>query len=139
MKMLWIIYAFVAMLCLTVMVLIETKVTRIESSSILINMYIFGLAFIGFLFLALRGGRLTMPSTAIYLLVIVAVIAVAMNFFAIESLRLAPNPGYPKTIKALSAVLVTLFAVVFLGSKLTMIKFISVLVTILGIVMLILL
>ena len=132
----WIIYSFLSMICIATLTLIQTKLTKIETSSILINLYLFAFTLIGFFVLALREGKFAVSKVAVIWLIASAVVAVGANYFMVEAIRLSPNPGYPWAIASFNLVIVTIASIFLFSSDFTVNKFIGILIVLLGVVVL---
>lgn len=139
MKMQWYTWAFIAMICVTIFTLLLTKVSHLESSSLLINFYVLGFQAVGFLLLMLGAGDKFLTSKlAVILIIILSVVAIIANYAVIESYRLAPNPGYSRAIITISTAIIAIVAIITLGAKFTVVKLAGIGMIIMGILALVL-
>ncbi len=135
----WYIWAFIGMICLTAVTLLLKKVTQLEPSTVLINLYIFGFTFLGFIiWTASKKEKLLLSKSVLILLIIISAIAILLNFALVESYRLAPNPGYARAIVTISTALVAIFALFTLGAKISIAKIAGVVLIVIGTIALLL-
>lgn len=133
----WLVLSFFAMLCFASVALIIKKLTLTEPQSEVINFYFFLFTTIVFLGLSLsKGTRLITPPDSIKWFALLAVVAAAANYFSVAAIRSAPNPGYVTGIRGFEASITALVSVMLFKSEMTATKFIGIVLTIGGLILL---
>lgn len=132
----WTAYSIMTLFSLGFMILCFKQLTLMKIDSVIINMYVFGLTFIGFLvFALLRKADFSMPKAAIVIIVLASVLALVGNYYNIKGLADAPNPAYHLSIAFTRLLLVAIAAVFLFKSDFNWLNFAGVLVTMIGVVL----
>lgn len=116
------------------MTIIFKKLTNFHLKPEIINFFFFLFTTLAFLALILlKKTPLEIPTKSIPLFVIIAIIAIAYNYFSISAIASAPNPGYVEAITSLRVVVILAASILFFGSEITPMKLIGIAFCILGI------
>jgi len=138
----WYIYSLGAALFFTAGALLLKKITLLGLSSKEINLFLFGLSWIGFLILniqMLRGiTRDKKFSQFLKLAFLASCFSFSGNLFGLQAITLAPNPGYYEAIKSASVLIVTFLSTKFFSSDATPSRIFGTIVIILGVTLLVL-
>lgn len=133
----WLAYSFVAMISFVVMILLFKKLTVMEPKTEVINFYFFLFTAVAFFFFAIiKKVQLEFPSKSLPLFILIAIIAVIANYASVSAIRSAPNPGYVRGIQTLEVVIITIAALFLFKSEITPIKFIGILLSVCGVILL---
>jgi drug/metabolite transporter (DMT)-like permease len=133
----WLILSFFAMLCFVSVALIIKKLTLTEPQSEVINFYFFLFTTIVFLGLLLsKGTRAVISVSSIKWFALLAVVAAAANYFSVAAIRNAPNPGYVTGVRGFESGITALVAVMLFKSEITATKFIGIILTLGGLILL---
>jgi len=137
MKMMWFIYALIAMVSFTVMILSFNKIGLLGMSSETTIMYysIFA-ALLVFVYVISTKIPLSMTKYMLIFLIIAVVFGTIGNIFLLKSMQISPNPGYPVAIAGLQILLITVASVFLFKSEITLVKGIGILFALIGIVLL---
>ena len=137
MKMMWIIYALIGMVCLGVMTLIFKKLLEMGLKPELVLDFIFGFGMLFYLLqVVVTKTMLNINWNIIFLLALAAFLSYVGNLFTLKSLALTPNPGYTQAIVSLNIAFITLASILLFGSKITLIKGAGVVCAIIGLILL---
>jgi len=137
MKMNWFILALIAMISFTILFLILKKIADFGINSAVIYFYTSILAaLVALIYIFGSNLRLNVNTYSLFLLIIVGIIAFIGNVFLIESLKVAPNPGYSLAVIAMNNVLVAIISVFVFKSEITLIKGFGILLAIIGTILL---
>lgn len=132
----WILYSLVAMLCTTGIYLIY-KFTSNKIHPDLLLFYIFLIDIILLTFLVLKEKfSLRVSFWQFVILFIASIVAVMTNIISVVSIRIAPNPGYFSAISSASIVIVTILSFVIFKSEINIRKFLGIMLTVIGLVIL---
>ena len=132
----WMNYSFIVLVVFTIYLLLVKKLSLMGYSTVIINLYVFGVTFVGFLFLAIyRKESLVVPSGILLILLLMGVLAVIGNYFNVKGLHAAPNPGYHLAIAFSRVAIIAIAAIFLFKSEFDILKFIGVIVTVTGIIL----
>lgn len=137
----WYIYSFATVIFFTAMILILKKMTLTGFSSIQINFFLFGFSFLGFVALGYREARSAFGNAKfrmfLKLIFLASVFSLIGNYFDIEAIKLAPNPGYAQAIKNANVLMITMFSARFLSSEFSLRGIMGVAIVFTGIILLV--
>jgi len=137
MKMGWVSLAVLAMVSLSVMFLLYRKLGELGVRSEVVLMYYFGISAAMLLIQLLKTNvPLEVSQYQLGLLIASAIAGVAGNIFILDSMNIAPNPGYTLAIVGLNTVLVAIASIFIFGSELTLLKGAGVILAVAGAVLL---
>lgn len=126
MKMPWILYSIIAMISLAFLVLAVKKASDLGTSAKIINLYIFGIVFMGFLVWNLASGeKLIVNKTALIFLIIASIFSLIANFLMFSVIGSSPNPGYVTAIIGLHGVIVLITSIFLFNSEFNLLKIIG--------------
>ena len=130
----WILLSLIAMFFNFIAVILIRKLTKRMSSSVM-SLYLFGILAIYLIItnLILKESY-AMPKIAFLFLTIAGLAGSIVYLVLYKAISIAPNPGYPVAVFSLHVVITTLVSAIFLGTSLTLIKFIGVLIAAVGII-----
>lgn len=131
----WFINGLLTAACFAGMVLAYKKLLLMGIKPLVLNFFLFGLVFIGFLIWNLiekNDFAAITPKMALFLLV-AALFSLLANFFDVHAIKTAPNPGYAATLKSCQIVFIALLSPFLFQSALSAYSFIGILFVILGI------
>ena len=114
MKMPWFIYALFTLVLFTALYLLYKYVGQlgVGSGTLLFYYYLFALPLILIIqYSTTKTLSLKISDLAFFLLLIAAIVGVLGNFFIVQSLNMAPNPGYSIAVSSANVLLVTIFSV----------------------------
>ena len=132
----WITQAFIAMLSISSMVLIFKRLTQFDMKPEIINFFFFLFTTLAFLVLILfKKTRIEIPTTAVPLFILIAIIAVVYNYFSISAIGAAPNPGYVEAIYSFRIVIILIASIFLFGSSITLTKMIGVVLCVIGLIL----
>ncbi len=133
MKMNWAIYSIIAAISFAGMILVYKKLLLLGINQNLLNFYIFGLVFLGFASVVfINKTPIKLSYLMMALLVLASIFSLIGNFSQVKAYATAPNPGYASTLAATQLVLVSILSVLFFRADFSWIKFLGILVVILG-------
>lgn len=133
----WLLYSLFAMVGFAAIGLIIKQLTIIEPKAEIINFYFFlftALAF--FVFSIFKGTRLAISTDTYKWLIVLAIVAVAANYFSVTAIRLAPNPGYVTGIRAFETVIIVIAAFFLFNSEISATKFMGIILSTCGLILL---
>jgi drug/metabolite transporter (DMT)-like permease len=135
----WQWYALVAMACFAAMQLIFRHLSRQGISSPAMLVVVFALGTLCYV-VHLRMTRVPPASGGVVLAILAAtaLLSYVGNYYSVRALAAAPNPGYAIAIVSLQGVVVTLAAVVLMGSTLSWVKLLGVVLCFVGLVLVVL-
>lgn len=134
MAMNWVYYGLGSALCFAVMVLIYKKLLLLNINPLVLNMFIFGITFLGFIiWVKATKTSIDVNTIIIVLLVLAAICSLLGNFLDVQAVKNAPNPGYASALKATQIVLITIIAPLLFKSSLTLPKLFGVILILIGI------
>jgi drug/metabolite transporter (DMT)-like permease len=136
-KMSWILYSLITMFSLGIMLLLFKKLTTLGVDSIVLNLYIFGMVFLGFVGVSLVTRQpLHISKLVLVLLLVAAVFSIIGNYTNIKAIAQAPNPGYATAIASGRVLVLTLGAVLLFGSDLSPMRVVGVITVLAGLALL---
>lgn len=127
------------MVLFTALYLLYKKVglMGVDSKQLLFYYYLFALPLMfAILFISERPFSLSISKTALLLLLLAGLVGVLGNLFIVQSIKLAPNPGYSLAISGANVLLVTIFSVFLFNSEFSIVKWLGVIMTVAGIFLL---
>ena len=130
----WFVLGVGSSLCFASMVLVYKKLFMMGIKPLVLNLFIFGFVFLGFMIWNIS--TKTTPNLnlkMILLLLLAAAFSLAGNYFDTTSLKLAPNPGYATTLKATQIIFISLLAPIFFRSSLGLVPFVGIILVLLGV------
>lgn len=137
----WYIYSIIAMLSFSAMILLVRKIRDSGFSSMQVNIFLFGFSFIGFMALGYREAKLVFRNNKIKLFLklvfFASVFSLIGNYFDIEAIKIAPNPGYAQAIKNANILVITIFSARFLSSNFSFYGFMGAVIVFIGIIFLV--
>jgi len=132
----WVTQAFIAMISISVMVLIIKGLTRLGLSSEVIAFYYFLFTTpLLFIFALYKKAEFGLPLASLPLFFLFAIIAVAYNYFNVSSVGSAPNVGYAVGIISFNVAVVFVASIFLFDASFTLVKFIGIIFSIIGIVL----
>jgi drug/metabolite transporter (DMT)-like permease len=132
----WIVSSIISALAFAGVSLLLKRLTQFSFSSEIINLYFWlttSIAF--FLFVIYKKTSFTVSKESWIWFLILALVAFVANYFSVEAIKLAPNPGYVRAIQASRIVLVTLLSVFLFQSEFTIRTLLGVIVIIGGVIL----
>jgi len=133
----WFVYALLAMIVFSGMILIFKKlmIMEVKSSVLLFFVFLFGMLFY------LSHVIVTKTSFKVSLVVVLLVVLAAFlsyvgNFLQLKSIELSPNPGYSIGVVSLQAAVVTLGSVLLFRSSFSWINGLGVVLAIIALILL---
>ncbi|MBS3150015.1 DMT family transporter [Candidatus Woesearchaeota archaeon] len=134
----WILLSLIAMFFNFVVFILIRKLTKRMSSSVM-SLYLFGISAIYLIITNLiLEESYSMPKIAFLLLTTAGLAGSIVYLVLYKAISIAPNIGYPVAVFSLHIVITTIISALFLGTSLTLIKFIGVIIAAAGIISLIL-
>jgi|SRR3989344_1580242 len=129
----WILSAILAALSFTFMILIYKKLLLLNINQNILNLFIFGLVFLGFgIVLVSTKTSIKITFFMLILLIIAAVFSLLGNYFQVKAVNDAPNPGYAITLQSTSLILITILSIFLFKSSFSWVKLVGILVVIFG-------
>lgn len=117
------------------MVIVYKKVLLSGIDPLILNLFVFGFTFIGFIaWSTVANVEININLSIVALLVLASIFALFGNFFDAQAIKSAPNPGFAATLKAGQIVVITLLAPVLFGSSLSLLSFLGVVFVFVGII-----
>ncbi len=123
MKMSWVLYAILALLFFSGMILLFKKASDLGVKPAVIMFFVaisLALFYVGHI--VITRTPITQSGTVIALLVLAGFLSYAGNLFYTKSIALAPNPGYAAALVGLQLAVIALASMFFFKSELTLIK-----------------
>lgn len=107
----WVLYGIGAAICFGCMMLTYKKMLLMDIHPLILNLFVFGITFIGFAaWVTISKTPVKLSKNIFFFLILASVFAVLGNFCDVNAIKSAPNPGYSTTLKATQIVIVTLIA-----------------------------
>ncbi len=133
MKMSWVLYSLLAATSLGIMLLIYKKLLLLGVNQLILNFIIFGLTFLGFFsIIIINKTPIKMSPLIITLFIIAAIFSLLGNYLQVKAFNSAPNIGYAAALVSISVILATLLSVLFFKSEFDWIKFLGILLAVIG-------
>lgn len=134
----WVLYGLGTAVNMAAMILVFKKMLLMGIAPLVLIFFIFGITFIGFLlWVYISKIPIKISKSMILFLILASLFAILGNFFEVNSLKDAPNPGYTSTLKTFYIVIITLAAPFLFKSKINLSKFIGVLLVLGGLFLII--
>ncbi len=130
----WVLYALVAFLGFFFVNLLF-KVVSTENP-LLVSLILYGAAALVMLLILVQKKEFAISTKGIIIAILIGLSSVTGTIFALKSIKIAPNPGYSSAIYQSGFVLITILSIFLFGSSLTLKKFIGILTTLLGLILL---
>lgn len=120
----WLLYAFLAIIFFSIMILLFKKVTLmgISSAVLLLFVSIFLTAFFVIHLMVTNTPTTNLNNKVLLIILIAAFFSYLGNFFYVKSIGLAPNPGYSVAINGLQAVVITILSIFLFQAEITILK-----------------
>ena len=116
----WVLYGIGSEICFAGMTLVYKKLLSSNINPLVLNLFVFGLTFVGFIvWNTVTKTKIELNTSLFLFLVLASVFALLGNFLDVQAVKDAPNPGYANTLKATQLVLITLIAPLLFNSSLT--------------------
>ena len=132
----WFLHSLISMVGFTGIVLLLKALTKSDYQNEIINFYFFLLMATLFLGVSIAKQSFVFPKGRwIFLFVFLAVIGAVGNYYSVMAIREAPNPGYVRAIQTFHVVIVSVLAVSFFGSDLSIRKAIGIILSVVGIIL----
>lgn len=129
----WVLYAFGSAVCFTGMTLVIKKLFLMNVPPLVLNMFIFGITFSGFIvWNVINKSKINIGLNIVLFLILASVFAVFGNYLDVSAVKYAPNPGYAGAIKATQIILIALFAPLLFGSNISLLKIFGIILVIIG-------
>ena len=135
----WLIYALLAMVFFSVMVLIFKKLTikGVQPSLMLFLLFICAALFYGLHVLVFSvKDRAAITPSVMTLIFLAALLSYAGNLFQIKSIEASPNPGFTIGIVSLQAVFIAIGSVLLFNSSFSSIKILGIVLAVIALVLL---
>lgn len=130
----WFAYSLIGMVSFALMILLYKKLLLLGLNPTTLNLYIFGLVFIGLLFVTLKSKTpVSVSKNIIILLLVTSVFSLIGNTSQLKAFDKAPNPGYAVAVLSTQVILVTVLSKILFGSDFSFWKIVGIVVTMLGI------
>lgn len=130
----WLVYAFVAFLGYFFVNFLFKFVS--SENPFLISLFLYGAAAATMFLILAPKMDFSINTRSIIIAVLIGICSVTATVFALKSIKLAPNPGYSVAVYSANFLLLTIVSVFVFGSSLTTIKFLGVLATLIGLILL---
>jgi uncharacterized membrane protein len=130
----WILYALWSGLAFSIMALCYKKAFLLGTSSLIVNLFSFGIGFLIILTIAMTKWTLSIPSSKILVYISIgAVLLLLGNYLYVSSISLAPNPGFATALKTTDILFATFLGWMLFRGELSTVNFIGVLLVISGV------
>jgi len=134
MKNIWIFYGFGAAISFGCMMLTYKKLLLMNLQPLVLNFFVFGLTFIGFsAWVSISNTPIKISTPMLLFLLLASCFAIMGNYFDVNAVKAAPNPGYSTTLKATQIVIVTLLAPIIFDSHFNLQKLFGVFLVLSGV------
>ncbi len=129
----WVMYAFGSAVCFTGMTLVIKKLFLMNVPPLVLNMFIFGITFTGFvIWNVINKSKINIGLSVILFLVLASAFAVFGNYLDVSAVKSAPNPGYAGALKATQIILIALLAPLLFNSDISLLKIIGIILVLAG-------
>ena len=116
----WVLYGIGSAICFAGMTLVYKKLLSSNINPLVLNLFVFGLTFFGFIIWStVTKTKIELTTSLFLFLILASIFALMGNFLDVKAIKDAPNPGYANTLKATQLVLITLIAPFLFNSSLT--------------------
>ncbi len=130
----WVIYALIAFIGYFFVNFLFRFVS--SENPLLISMILYGTAGIVMFIILASKMDFSIPIRSVIISILIGICSVIATVFALKSIKLSPNPGYSSAIYSANFVLLTIVSFFVFGSSLTLTKFLGVLATLFGLILL---
>lgn len=131
---LWVVYAFIGFLGYFLVNFLFKFVS--SENPLMVSMVLYGSAALSMFLLLLNKMNFSITTRSLIIAILIGISSVIATVFGLKSIKLSPNPGYSAAIYSANFVLLTIVSVFVFGSSLTVTKFLGVLATLLGLILL---
>lgn len=129
----WVIYGFGSAVCFTGMTLVFKKLFIMGINPLVLNMFVFGISFLGFiLWNVINKTKINIGLNIILFLILASLFAILGNYLDVSAVKNAPNPGYAGALKASQIVLIALIAPILFNSSFSLLKFVGIILVLIG-------
>lgn len=129
----WIIYGFGSAICFTGMTLVFKKLLTMGVSPLVLNMFVFGISFLGFVvWNVVSKTKINIGLNIILFLILGAIFAIFGNYLDLSAVKNAPNPGYAGTLKATQIVLIAILSPILFNSSISLLKLVGIVLVLAG-------
>jgi drug/metabolite transporter (DMT)-like permease len=136
-KMSWILFAFGAMIFLTLMFLLEKKVLTLGVGSGQLLFYInLVVAVMVFIFLLSTKESIKINFWMFALIALIGLFAFLGNYLLLKSINVSPNPGFSLAIAGVHVLLVTIISIFLFKSDFTWTKIVGTIFAVIGVILL---
>ena len=133
MKMNWVTYAIIAAISFSGMILIYKKLLLVGINQNLLNLFIFGLVFLGFGSIVFATKTpIKLSYMMIVLLIVASIFSLIGNYSMVKSYSSAPNPGYATTLVSTQLIIISVLSIIFFKSDFSWTKFLGIVIVLLG-------
>lgn len=117
----WVVYSFIAAIGFGIISLLLTYLSRQNMSSLVVNTWFWVTTALIFLItsLATSAKQLKIHATTLKWFILLALIAVATNYFSVKALRSGPNTGMVRSIQLAQIIIATLGGVYLFHDSIT--------------------
>ena len=130
----WFLSGLGSAICFAAMILIYKKLFLLGIKPLVLNLFLFGFVFVGFIvWNSIAKNTINLDLKIIFLLLVAAIFSLLGNYLDATAIKLAPNPGYASTLKATQIIFISLLAPIFFGSALGIIQFFGIFLVLVGI------
>ncbi len=130
----WVLYAFVACIGYFIVNLMFRFVS--SENAFMISLILYGVAAVSMFLILAPKMEFTVTMHSFTIAALIGVCSGMSTVFAIKSINLAPNPGYSVAIYSANFVLLSIVSIFVFNSPLTATKFLGVLATLIGLILL---
>lgn len=131
---LWVIYALIGFVGYFFVNFLFKFVS--SENPLLVSMILYGAAAISMFLLLITKMDFSISTRSLIIAILIGICSVTATVFGIKSIKLSPNPGYSAAIYSANFVLLTIASVFVFDASLTITKFLGVLATLLGLILL---
>lgn len=133
----WFLLAFISLFLFAGVTLVQKHLLNLGIHPVTFGLYLMAFTFIGFLLTAIiTKQKIMIPNAWILFLILAGLFALFGNLAATYSFKLAENPGYTQGIISASGIVILFLSIFLFKSELTPIKFVGILLTTFGVILL---
>lgn len=130
----WFTYSLIGAFCLALHMIAMTKLTTFNYPTSFVNAIVFSVvAFCLILISVFDKKTISFNLTHLIWFILASISIFIVIIVTLEGLKRAPNPGFVTAVENVSTIIVAVTAVVFLGSSLSLIKCIGVILSLIGV------
>lgn len=130
----WVIYAFMGFIGYFFVNFLFKFVS--SENPFMISLVLYGAAAVSMFLISATKMDFSITTRSLIIAILIGICSVIGTVFGLKSIKLAPNPGYSAAIYSANFVLLTIISIFAFGSSLTITKFMGVLATLLGLILL---